>query len=56
LTLRTVLSDATGESEGLGLHHRKCAVEGVQFHPESVPTDAGKKLVQNFLSMINNQA
>jgi len=32
------------------LRHRKFAVEGVQFHPESVLTDAGKKLVANFLN------
>jgi anthranilate synthase/aminodeoxychorismate synthase-like glutamine amidotransferase len=35
----------------MGVRHKEHAVEGVQFHPESIKTDVGKDVLQNFLNM-----
>ena len=44
--------EVTARSESgviMGVRHREFAVEGIQFHPESIMTQNGKDLLQNFL-------
>lgn len=45
------VSAYTSEGEIMGLRHRTLPLEGVQFHPESVLTPAGPRLLQNFLQL-----
>ncbi len=45
------VSAETAEGEIMGLRHRTLGVEGVQFHPESILTAAGKDLLRNFLKL-----
>ena len=46
--------EVTAHSESgviMGVRHRELTVEGVQFHPESIATEHGKELLQNFLEL-----
>ncbi|NQT29385.1 MAG: aminodeoxychorismate/anthranilate synthase component II [Candidatus Saganbacteria bacterium] len=45
------ISAWTDQDEIMGLRHKKLKVEGVQFHPESILTGEGKKLLGNFLKI-----
>ncbi len=45
------ISAETGDGLIMGLRHRNLKIEGVQFHPESVLTPEGKKLLENFLRL-----
>ena len=47
-----IVSARTAEGEVMGLRHRLFPIEGVQFHPESIGTPDGKRLLGNFLAMV----
>ena len=46
-----MISAYTSEGEIMGVRHRQLPLEGVQFHPESLLTPAGDRLLQNFLDL-----
>ncbi|MEZ4515768.1 MAG: aminodeoxychorismate/anthranilate synthase component II [Chloroflexota bacterium] len=46
-----VVTAFTSDGEVMGLQHREYPVVGVQFHPESILTEHGKRILRNFLEM-----
>ena len=48
---KLAVSAETAEGEIMGLQHREYPLHGVQFHPESILTAEGKKLLANFLAL-----
>ena len=58
---KTIIPDslkitAVAEDDGeiMGVTHREFFIEGVQFHPESIMTDEGKKILKNFIERVKN--
>jgi anthranilate synthase/aminodeoxychorismate synthase-like glutamine amidotransferase len=49
------VSAETEEGEIMGLRHRTLPVEGIQFHPESILTPGGKRIIRNFLQIIDRR-
>jgi anthranilate synthase/aminodeoxychorismate synthase-like glutamine amidotransferase len=45
------ISAWTKDNEIMGLRHKELKVEGVQFHPESILTEGGRRLLANFLAL-----
>ena len=49
-----VSATAVDDGEIMGIRHKEFAVEGIQFHPESIMTPVGKRILRNFLRNSEN--
>ncbi len=49
------ISATTDDGEIMGLRHKEFLVEGIQFHPESIMTPVGKRLLRNFLKLCRGE-
>ena len=49
-----VSATAVDDGEIMGIRHKQYAVEGIQFHPESIMTPVGKRILRNFLRNSEN--
>lgn len=54
LPARLLVTARSSDGEIMGLRHRDFAIEGVQFHPESVASEHGHALLKNFIEMTHH--
>jgi len=47
-----VSAESEEDHEIMAIRHKTLSIEGVQFHPESILTKSGKKLLENFINMV----
>ena len=52
----TARDDTSGAEVIMGLRHRTLAIEGVQFHPESIESQGGHALLANFLQIVRSRS
>ncbi len=51
-----VIATADDDGEVMAVRHTKYLIEGVQFHPESIMTEDGKKILNNFVNQVKKYA
>lgn len=54
LTNEFIISAWTVDGEIMGIRHKRYILEGIQFHPESILTKEGKKILRNFITISKN--
>ena len=50
-----VTATAADDGEVMAIRHKNYLIEGVQFHPESIMTEDGKKILSNFIKQVKNK-
>jgi anthranilate synthase component 2 len=50
-----VTATAADDGEVMAIRHKEYLIEGVQFHPESIMTDEGKKILANFIKQVKEK-
>jgi anthranilate synthase component 2 len=50
-----VIATAADDGEIMAIKHKEYLIEGVQFHPESIMTEDGKKILANFIKQVKEK-